>query len=96
MSGASVKADSSKNEFIEIFGGGSEGTHYFLCTIGDHCERGQKLAVKVVPAGDPSLPKDDTPEPSSGGASMDLGLIGGIAIAVILLGCGGVYCWRKK
>ena len=63
MSGASIK--SSTSGFTEIFGGGSEGTHYFICTIGSHCDQGQKIAIKVVPAGDPSLPVAPPPPPGA-------------------------------
>ncbi|KAI9110337.1 hypothetical protein K1719_018779 [Acacia pycnantha] len=29
------------------------GTHYFICTLGDHCSKGQKLAVNVVSTAPP-------------------------------------------
>ena len=59
MNGASIKASSSG--WQEIFGGGSEGSHYFICTIGNHCASGMKIEIKVVPEGDPSLPPDSIP-----------------------------------
>ncbi|XP_028779188.1 cucumber peeling cupredoxin-like isoform X2 [Neltuma alba] len=49
------------------------GTHYFICTVGQHCQGGQKLAVTVgsgsspTPAGAPSssTPQIPSPRPSS-------------------------------
>ncbi|XP_010541720.1 PREDICTED: umecyanin-like [Tarenaya hassleriana] len=32
------------------------GTHYFICTVGDHCTVGQKLAVTIAGAGAPPAP----------------------------------------
>ncbi|KAB1199388.1 Cucumber peeling cupredoxin [Morella rubra] len=28
----------------------STGTYYFICIVGDHCERGQKVAITILPA----------------------------------------------
>ncbi|KAH7546345.1 hypothetical protein FEM48_Zijuj01G0190900 [Ziziphus jujuba var. spinosa] len=45
----------------------SAGTHYFICTVGKHCEHGQKLAVKISssgspsPSGSPSSPTSSSP-----------------------------------
>ncbi|XP_024026081.1 umecyanin-like [Morus notabilis] len=47
------------------------GEHYFICTIGDHCQRGQKLDIEVQAANSTAPPPSGTTTgttPSSIGA----------------------------
>ncbi|KAK4267554.1 hypothetical protein QN277_024321 [Acacia crassicarpa] len=47
------------------------GTHYFICSVGQHCNNGQKLTVNVVsgssstPSNAPSPSSSSSPSPSS-------------------------------
>lgn len=41
------------------------GTHYFICTVGKHCDHGQKLAVEVSPSGGSSPSPSGSPTVSS-------------------------------
>lgn len=41
------------------------GTHYFICTVGRHCEHGQKLAVEVSSSGGSSPSPSGSPTVSS-------------------------------
>ncbi|KAI9110268.1 hypothetical protein K1719_018710 [Acacia pycnantha] len=47
------------------------GNHYFICSIGQHCNRGQKLTVNVIsgsstaPSNAPSPSSSSSPSPSS-------------------------------
>ncbi|XP_012444998.1 cucumber peeling cupredoxin [Gossypium raimondii] len=35
----------------------TEGFHYFICTVGTHCEQGQKVAFDVIAADESSAPR---------------------------------------
>ncbi|MBA0806668.1 hypothetical protein Gohar_022534, partial [Gossypium harknessii] len=35
----------------------TEGFHYFICTVGTHCEQGQKVAFNVIAADESSAPR---------------------------------------
>uniref|UniRef100_A0A803P044 glucan endo-1,3-beta-D-glucosidase n=1 Tax=Cannabis sativa TaxID=3483 RepID=A0A803P044_CANSA len=39
----------------------TQGHHYYICTFGDHCQSGQKLAIQVLSSQEPSHP----PSPSN-------------------------------
>ncbi|KAL5575705.1 hypothetical protein UlMin_017404 [Ulmus minor] len=41
----------------------SEGDLYYICTFGQHCQRGQKLAITVSAASPGAAPSADTPPP---------------------------------
>lgn len=45
------------------------GMNYFICTIGDHCEGGQKLAVNVSAATSGTTPSPPSATPSPPGAT---------------------------
>ena len=36
----------------------SAGEHYFTCSVGDHCQRGMRLTVRVEPELQPNLLED--------------------------------------
>ena len=40
------------------------GIHYFICSVGDHCEEGQKMAVTVLDSS-ASSPNSQPPPPNS-------------------------------
>ncbi|XP_016651838.1 PREDICTED: umecyanin-like isoform X2 [Prunus mume] len=42
----------------------STDTLYFICTVGDHCERGQKVTITVGSAANNSSPPPPPPPPS--------------------------------
>ncbi|XP_021276700.1 umecyanin-like [Herrania umbratica] len=68
------------------------GDHYFICTIANHCSRGQKLKVEVhssttapTPGSSPTTPSGTTSPPSSAsslGAALSLVLM---SIALVFL-----------
>ena len=45
------------------------GSHYYVCTIEDHCSLGQKLAVNVSSASSPPSPSTSSSPPPSGATS---------------------------
>ncbi|GLT50210.1 hypothetical protein SLA2020_237120 [Shorea laevis] len=73
---ASFDACSSSNPIGDILNTGpanitldSTGEHYYICTIGQHCQRGQKLAITVSTSSSDS-PTPAPPSPTSGTPAM--------------------------
>lgn len=72
----------------------SAGTHYFICTVGKHCEHGQKLAVEVSssgspsPSGSPTSPTSSTPAApppqAASASSLSVGAFFAVMSAVLL------------
>ncbi|XP_078176378.1 blue copper protein 1b-like [Carex rostrata] len=91
--GSPIKKYSSGNDVIALT---ELGSRYFYCSISNHCSKGMKLQVSVVPndsssppspsSGDspPSPPSDVSPPPSPTGAAAVNGIGTRLAIALAL------------
>ncbi|KAE7998906.1 hypothetical protein FH972_003402 [Carpinus fangiana] len=67
-----------------IFTPPSTGSYYFICTVDDHCTRGQKLAFTVVST--PTVGSPPAESPTSSASSLSVGaLFAGLSTAVIYL-----------
>ncbi|CAL9028048.1 unnamed protein product [Prunus brigantina] len=59
-------------------------TLYFICTVGDHCERGQKVTITVGSAANNSSPPPPPPSYASSLTPTTLGSFFGLIISTIV------------
>lgn len=62
----------------------STDTLYFICTVGDHCERGQKVTITVGSAVNNSSPPPPPPSYASSLTPTTLGSFFGLIISTIV------------
>lgn len=63
------------------------GEHYYICTVGQHCLAGQKMAIKVSAANASNTPADSTPPPPSSSTSVCVSILlslSSIALTIFL------------
>ncbi|PQP98588.1 umecyanin-like isoform X2 [Prunus yedoensis var. nudiflora] len=62
----------------------STDTLYFICTVGDHCERGQKVTITVGSAANNSSPPPPPPSYASSLTPTTLGSFFGLIISILV------------